>query len=83
MTGKALLLIVYIFIDLLRSLTGLNAQQHIQLKLIGKSKELLSTTELSVSEIAYQLGFEYPQSFHKFFKKQTQQSPLEFRAGFN
>jgi AraC family transcriptional activator of pobA len=54
--------------DMLRSLTGQSAQQHIQLKLIDKAKELLSSTELSVSEIAYRLGFEYPQSFSKLFK---------------
>lgn len=69
--------------DLLRSLTGLNTQQHIHEKIISKSKELLSTTELSVSEIAYQLGFEQIQSFSKLFKNKTNQSPLEFRQSFN
>ncbi len=69
--------------DLLRSLTGLNTQQHIHEKLINKSKELLSTTELTVSEIAYQLGFEQIQSFSKLFKNKTNQSPLEFRQSFN
>ncbi|TWI94796.1 helix-turn-helix protein [Mucilaginibacter frigoritolerans] len=69
--------------DLLRSLTGQSAQQHIQEKLIEKAKEYLSVTNLSVAEIAYQLGFEYPQSFNKLFKKKTNISPLEFRQTFN
>lgn len=69
--------------DMLRSLTGQNARQHIHEKLIEKAKEYLSTTNLSVAEIAYQLGFERPQSFHKIFKKKTELSPLEFRASFN
>ena len=69
--------------DMLRSLTGQSAQQHIQEKLIDKAKEYLSVTNLSVAEIAYQLGFEYPQSFNKLFKKKTNISPLEFRQTFN
>jgi AraC family transcriptional regulator, transcriptional activator of pobA len=69
--------------DLLKNLTGLTAQQHIHEKVIEKAKELLSTTTLSVSEIAYQLGFEFPQSFHKLFKNKTNLSPLEFRQSFN
>ncbi|MEN7550027.1 AraC family transcriptional regulator [Rapidithrix thailandica] len=68
---------------LLKSLTGLNTRQHIQLKLIEKAKEKLSTTNLSVSEIAYGLGFEHVQSFSKLFKTKTNQSPLEFRARFD
>jgi AraC family transcriptional activator of pobA len=69
--------------DMLRSLTGQNAQQHIHDKLIGKAKEILSTTTLSVSEVAYALGFEYSQSFSKLFKNKTNLSPLEFRQQFN
>jgi AraC-like DNA-binding protein len=69
--------------DLLRSLTGKNTQQHIQERLIEKAKEQLSTTSLSVSEIAYGLGFSYPQSFSKLFKSKTKLSPQAFRAGFN
>lgn len=69
--------------DMLRSLTGQNTQQHIHDKLIEKAKEKLSTTSLSVSEIAYELGFEHSQSFSKFFKTKTNQSPLQFRASFN
>jgi len=69
--------------DLLRVHTGQNTQQHIHEKLISKAKEKLSTTELSVSEIAYELGFEHPQSFSTLFKKKTSMSPLEFRQSFN
>jgi AraC family transcriptional activator of pobA len=69
--------------DMLRSLTGQNAQQHIHNRLIEKAKELLSTTSLSVSEVAYELGFEHPQSFSKLFKTKTNLSPLEFRQSFN
>jgi AraC family transcriptional activator of pobA len=68
---------------LLKVLTGLNTQQHIHQKLIDKAKERLSTTNLSVSEIAYELGFEHPQSFSKLFKTKTNFSPLEFRQSFN
>lgn len=69
--------------DMLRSLTGQNTQQHIHNKLIEKAKEKLSTTHLSVSEIAYELGFEHPQSFSRLFKTKTHFSPLEFRQSFN
>jgi len=68
---------------MLRALTGLNTQQHIHLKLIEKAKEKLSSTNLTVSEIAYELGFEHIQSFSKLFKTKTNVSPLEFRASFN
>lgn len=69
--------------SLLKMLTGESTQQHIHNKLIEKAKEKLSSTDLSVSEIAYELGFEHSQSFSKLFKAKTSQSPLEFRAGFN
>jgi AraC family transcriptional activator of pobA len=69
--------------DMLRSLTGQSTQQHIHDKLIEKAKEILTTTSLSVSQIAYQLGFEYPQSFSKLFKSKTNVSPLEFGSSFN
>jgi AraC-like DNA-binding protein len=68
---------------LLKVLTGQSTQQHIHDKLIEKAKEKLSTTDLSVSEIAYELGFEHPQSFSKLFKTKTNLSPLEFRQSFN
>lgn len=69
--------------SLLKSLTGQSTQQHIQEKIIEKAKEKLSTSDLSVSEIAFELGFEHPQSFSKFFKIKTAQSPLSFRNSFN
>ena len=69
--------------DMLRTLTGHNTQQHIHNKLIEKAKEMLSTSSLSVSEIAYVLGFEHPQSFNKIFKRKTKMSPVEFRQSFN
>ena len=68
---------------LLKLLTGQSTQQHIHDKLIEKAKEKLSTTSASVSEIAYDLGFEHPQSFSKLFKTKTNLSPLEFRHSFN
>lgn len=68
--------------SLLRIHTQQNTQQHIQNKLIDYAKERLSTTTLSVSEIAYELGFEHPQSFSKLFKQKVKQSPGEFRKLF-
>ena len=69
--------------SLLRTLTGQNTQQYIHEKLIEKAKEKLTTTNLSISEIAYELGFEHLQSFSKLFKTKTQLSPVEFRQSFN
>jgi AraC-like DNA-binding protein len=68
---------------LLKVLTGQSTQQLIHGKLIEKAKEKLSTTDLSVSEIAYELGFEHPQSFSKLFKNKVKVTPLEFRQSFN
>lgn len=68
--------------DLLRSLTGVSAQEHIRNMVTEKAKRMLSTSNASVAEIAYQLGFERPQSFNKFFKKNTEVSPLQFRKSF-
>jgi len=67
---------------LLKELTGLNTQQHIHEKLIIVAKEKLSSTDLTVSEIAYHLGFEHVPSFSKLFKQKTTQSPVSFRQGF-
>lgn len=69
--------------DLLKSLTGQNAQQHIHEKLIEKAKHVLSNTNLTIAEIAYELGFEHPQSFNKLFKQKTSMSPLAFRHSFD
>lgn len=69
--------------SLLKSVSGQTTQQHIHEKLIEKAKEKLSTTELTVSEIAFELGFEHSQSFSKLFKVKTKLSPLAFRSSFN
>lgn len=69
--------------DMLRSLTGQSTQQHIHDKLIIEAKQMLSTTDLSVGEVAYALGFEHSQSFSNLFKTKTKISPLEFRRSFN
>ncbi|OXG07113.1 AraC family transcriptional regulator [Flavobacterium araucananum] len=69
--------------ELLKVLTGQNTQQHIHQKIIEKAKLKLSTTDLSATEIAYELGFEHPQSFSKLFKTKTNLTPLEFRNSFN
>lgn len=81
--SKALKLSQRYLSDMLRSLTGLNTQQYIQNAIIEKAKEKLSNTNRSVSEIAYELGFEHAQSFSKLFKIKTNVSPMEFRKSFN
>ena len=68
---------------MLKNLTGQNTQQHIHNKVIAIAKEKLSTTDLTVSEIAYELGFEHIQSFSKLFKHKSGLSPLKFRSEFN
>lgn len=68
--------------NLLRVVTGQNTQQHIHARLLAKAKEKLTTTTLTVSEIAYELGFEHVPSFSKLFKAKTSLSPVEFRASF-
>jgi len=68
--------------DMLKSLTGQSTQQHIHSRLIEKAKDFLSTGDLSIAEIAYQLGFEHPQSFNKLFRQKTNVSPVEFRKSF-
>ena len=69
--------------SILKIISGQSTQQHIQNKLIEKAKEKLSTTELSISEIAFELGFEHPASFSKLFKNKTNSSPIAFRQSFN
>ncbi|NOW93365.1 AraC family transcriptional regulator [Mucilaginibacter sp. SG564] len=68
--------------SLLRMHTGQNTQYYIHEKLIERAKEKISTSELSMSEIAYELGFEHLQSFSRLFKAKTQLSPMEFRQSF-
>jgi AraC-like DNA-binding protein len=67
------------FSDLLRSETGRNTQEHIHYHLLEKAKTLLAGTGKSINEIAYELGFEYPQSFYKLFKRKVGSSPTEYR----
>lgn len=65
--------------DLLKKETGKNAQEHIHFYLIEEAKKLLLNSEKNINEIAYGLGFEYPQYFNKLFKKKTGKTPLEYR----
>jgi len=69
--------------DLLRNTTGLSTQQYVQQHIIEKAKQLLAGSTMTVSEIAYYFGFGYSQSFSKLFKKNTNQTPLEFRKSFS
>lgn len=66
--------------DLLKKETGMNAQDHIHYYLIEEAKNILLNTNNSVGEIAYSLGFEYPQYFSKLFKLKTGQTPIEYRS---
>ena len=65
--------------DLLKKETGRNAQEHIHYYLLEEAKNRLIHSESTISEIAYDLGFEYPQYFNKLFKQKTGKTPLEFR----
>jgi len=68
---------------MLRNITVKNTQQYIHEKLIEKAKEILTTTKLTVGEIANQLGFEYPQSFSKLFKSKTILTPSKYKHSYN
>lgn len=65
--------------DLLKKETGKNTQEHIHYQLLEKAKNRLLISANSVSEIAYELGFNYPQYFSRFFKKHTGMTPSEYR----
>jgi len=65
--------------DLPKSETGKNAQEHIHFFLLELAKNLLVSAEKRINEIAYDLGFEYPQNFSKLFKKKVGLSPTDFR----
>lgn len=67
------------FGDLIKKETGKTAQEHIQLKLINLAKERIFDTEKSISQIAFELGFKYPQHFNRMFKKSTGHTPNEYR----
>ena len=68
------------FGDLIKKETGKSAQEYIQLTTIDRAKELLTEGGRSVSEIAYELGFRYPQHFTRLFKKCVGMSPNEYRT---
>ncbi len=65
--------------DLLKKETGKNAQEHIHFYLIEEAKNLLLNSEKNINEIAFDLGFEYPQYFNKLFKQKTGKTPMEYR----
>lgn len=65
--------------DLLKKETGLNAQEHIHQYIIEEAKNILLNSSQSISEIAFQLGFDYPQYFSRLFKQKTGTTPLEYR----
>lgn len=65
--------------DLIKKETGKSAQEHVQLRLIEIAKEKMFEKQKSVSQIAYELGFEYPQYFSRLFKKRTGMTPNEYR----
>jgi len=67
------------FSDLLKSETGKNTQEHIHYHLLEKAKSILVGSYLSINEVAYELGFEYPQNFSKLFKKKVGVSPTDYR----
>ncbi|MDG1804411.1 helix-turn-helix domain-containing protein [Flavicella sp.] len=69
--------------DLLKKETGQSTQDHIHKFIIEKAKNRLLNSKESASQIAYSLGFEYPQYFSKIFKKKTNMSPNEFRHHLN
>ena len=65
--------------DLLQKFTGKTTQEHIHLELVERAKSMLWSTEKSISEIAYELGFEHPSHFAKLFKAKTGKTASEFR----
>lgn len=77
--GTALNMSAHYLSDLLKSETGKSAKEYIDLHLLNKAKTILQTTQQSISEVAYELGFDYPNHFSKFFKSKTGLSPSEFR----
>ena len=68
------------FGDVIKKETGKSAQEYIQFNLIERAKDRIAGTDLTMSEIAYELGFNYPQHFSRLFKKQTGLTPNEYRS---
>jgi AraC-like DNA-binding protein len=71
------------FGDLIKKETGKTAQEYIHAKLIDAAKEKIFNPSKSVSEVAYELGFKYPQHFTRFFKQQVGYTPNEYRSSMN
>ncbi len=71
------------FGDLVKKETGKTAQEYIQSKLIDVAKEKVFDLRKSVSEVAYELGFKYPQHFTRFFKQHVGYTPNEYRSSLN
>ena len=67
------------FGDVIRKLTGMTASEHIQNKVIDRVKEQLLSSDKTASQIAYELGFQYPQHLSRMFKRITGLTPNEFR----
>ncbi|MNK30207.1 HTH-type transcriptional activator Btr [compost metagenome] len=68
------------FGDLVKKETGKSAQEYIQAKIIDLAQERIFDVDKSISEIAYELGFKYPQHFTRLFKQKTGVSPVEYRS---
>ena len=67
------------FDDLIKKETGLTAQRYIQNKVIDLSKQYVMDHELTINQVAYKLGFQYPQHFTRLFKKEVGMTPSEYR----
>lgn len=67
------------FGDLIKKMTGKTAQEYIQNKLIDTAKEMIAGTDKTISQIAYDLGFQYSQHFNRVFKKNVGYTPNEYR----
>ena len=78
--GDALNMSGYYLSDLLKAETGKSTKEHIQLQLVDKAKNLLLNSTTPVNQVAYELGFEYPQNFSKLFKAKTGMSPSDYRS---
>jgi AraC family transcriptional activator of pobA len=76
---KGIKFIAGYFGDLIKKETGQSAQEYIQAKVINVAKERIFNVEKSISEVAYELGFKYPQHFTRLFKQKTGMTPNEYR----